>query len=132
MSEAPHRIRLSPALRALVGRVSPNVSAAHRALLLLGAHAAGYDIAPCRADTARVLSEELDGPVLRAIEGLLGGRRPPVGAVSYTWPTEPQPQPPVVTDASALEPGTSALERDDEASASDNPGDPFAGIGIDV
>lgn len=132
MSEAPHRIRLSPTLRALVGRVSPNISAAHRALLLLGAHAAGYDITPCRADTARVLSEELDEPVSRAIEGLLSGRRSAVGASSYTWPTEPQPQPPVVTDFGALEQDASALERDDHAPASDNPGDPFAGIGIDV
>jgi hypothetical protein len=125
MSEAPHRIRLSPVLRALVSRVSPNVSAAHRALLLLGAHAAGYDVAPCRADTARVLSEELDERVAQAIEGLLSDRRSAVGTTSYTWPTEPQSQPPTLAD-------TGALEHDDTTPANDSPGDPFAGIGIDV
>jgi len=126
MSEAPHRIRLSPALRALVSRISPNVSAAHRALLLLGAHAAGYDVAPCRADTARVLAEELDDLVSHAVEGLLNSRRTAVGLASYSSPTDQELYGPAIQHHSAQELDRSRLTDDSPES------DPFAGIGIEV
>jgi tryptophan 2,3-dioxygenase len=124
MSEAPHRVRLTPALRTLLARVSPNASAAHRALLLLGAHAAGYDLAAHRAEIARALAEELDEPVARAIEALLGARRAAVGQEAYGRPTNPEPATPVSAEERAVLPQTQATESDRA--------DPFAGLGFEV
>jgi hypothetical protein len=116
MSQAPHRVRLSPALAALLSVVGSNSSAAHRALLLLGAHAAGYDLSTCRSDIGRLLGEELDEPVQQRLATLYELCRTKGGQLEGTVPTPvlPSHHPPVV-DA--------VLSED---------ADPFASVGIEV
>lgn len=80
---APIRVRLSTPLQAAVERAGANTSAATRALLILGLHAAGYDLAPLRRDIALLLAEQLDAPVMAALTALAAGRRTAVGPVSY-------------------------------------------------
>jgi hypothetical protein len=64
MSRSPHRVRLSAELNAIINAVSSNTSAAHRALLLLGAYTAGYDLQQCELDIGKLLGEAaLDEPV---------------------------------------------------------------------
>lgn len=87
MSARPCRLRLSPALRALVDATSPNASAAQRALMLLGASLVGYDLSACRADLGRLLGEELDPRVRVAIDALYGYRSPGVGQPPHDRPT---------------------------------------------
>ncbi len=87
---APIRVRLSKPLQAALGQVSGNTSAATRALLILGLHAAGYDLSALRRDLALLLAEQLDAPVMAALAALAEGRRTAVGQVSYT-PAEPAP-----------------------------------------
>lgn len=114
MSAAPTRLRLSPALQRLVAGVSPNTSAGLRALLLLGAAAAGYDLGDCRADLGRLLGEELAPQVRTAVEALYPGGRTAVGQTAYARPTAGlQPEMPPAP----------ALPLDD---------DPLAGVGIEV
>jgi hypothetical protein len=91
MSAKPCRLRLSPALRALIDTASPNASAAQRALLLLGASAVGYDLAACRADLGRLLGEELEPRLRAAIDELYGFGGAAVGIPSYTRPTAGPP-----------------------------------------
>lgn len=115
MSAAPTRLRLSPALQHLVTGVSPNTSAGLRALLLLGANAAGYDLGDCRADLGRLLGEELAPPIRSAVEVLYQHGRTPVGQPTYERPTDvlhpPEAQPAVLSPT------------DD---------DPLAAVGIEV
>ena len=88
---APLRVRLSQPLQTALGRVGGNASAATRALLVLGLHAAGYDVTGLRRDVALLLAEELDAPVAAALAALAEGRRTGVGQVSYTPEVEPAP-----------------------------------------
>ena len=81
---APLRVRLSTPLQAALGRVGDNASAAARALLVLGLHAAGYDLAALRRDIALLLAEQLDAPVAQALREISEGRRTGVGQASYT------------------------------------------------
>ncbi|PDW02605.1 hypothetical protein [Candidatus Viridilinea mediisalina] len=75
MSRPPHRVRISSSLAHLLAQVGANSSAAHRrALLLLGAHTAGYDLAACRTDIGRLLGEDLDEPVAQHLATLYGAR----------------------------------------------------------
>ena len=91
MSAKPCRLRLSPALRALVDAASPNASAAQRALMLLGANIVGYDLSGCWPDLGRLLGEELDPRVRAAIDALYSYRGPGVGPPSHDWPTADLP-----------------------------------------
>ena len=131
MSPPPLRLRISPALQRLVTGASPNTSAGLRALLLLGAHAAGYDLGDCRADLGRLLGEEFAPPLRSAVEALyqrsqgsgsgseFGSGPGPVGQPTYERPTDvlPPPEPPSI----AAEP-----------SHDDREADPLAGVGIEV
>ena len=141
MSPPPLRLRISPALQRLVTGVSPNTSAGLRALLLLGAHAAGYDLSDCRADLGRLLGEEFAPPLRSAVEALYQRSQGPgpgsgpgsesgsgpgpgsgpgsVGQPTYERPTDvlPPPEPPSI----AAEP-----------SHDDREADPLAGVGIEV
>ncbi len=125
MSPPPLRLRISPALQRLVTGASPNTSAGLRALLLLGAHAAGYDLGDCRADLGRLLGEEFAPPLRSAVEALYqrsqgpGSGPGPVGQPTYERPTDvlPPPEPPSI----AAEP-----------SHDDREADPLAGVGIEV
>ena len=72
MNNVPYRIRLSPALRAL---------------LLIGAHAVGYDLAACRADLGRLLGAAIDEPVRSAIDQIYGLRRTESLPPAYDQPT---------------------------------------------
>lgn len=60
-------VRASTALRALLDQAGP-ISSATRALLIVGAHAAGYDITSLRHELAALLLRaELDTAVLDAL-----------------------------------------------------------------
>lgn len=124
MSGQPFRLRLSPALRELVGRTSPNASAGLRALLLLGASAVGYDLAACRADLGRLLGEELDPQVRAAIDGLYSAGK----AASYAQTTGDL-QPASTRTTGDLPPQDRRAEQ-----AGDLPpgGDPLLSVGLDV
>lgn len=80
----PQRVRISPALACVLAQVGGTASAAHRALLILGAHAAGYDLSACRRDLALLLAEDLDAPVRARLQEIAGERRTDVGQASYT------------------------------------------------
>jgi hypothetical protein len=116
MSLAPHRVRISGSLHSVLVRVGPNSSAAHRALLLLGAQAAGYDLAACRNDIGRLLGEELDEPVLHRLAALYEACRTHVGRRADIAPTSVLPS---RAEAIALHPPPDTL-------------DPLASIGIEV
>jgi hypothetical protein len=85
-----------------------------RALLLLGAAAAGYDLGDCRADLGRLLGEELAPQVRTAVEALYPGNRTAAGQPAYARPTAGLP--PKI-------PPAPALPLDD---------DPLAGVEIEV
>ena len=87
MNNVPYRIRLSPALRALLATASPNDTVALRALLLIGAHAVGYDLTACRADLGRLLGAAIDEPVRSAIDQIYGLRRTESLPTAYENPT---------------------------------------------
>ena len=91
MSNVPYRIRLSPALRALLASASPNDTVALRALLLIGAHAVGYDLTACRADLGRLLGATIDAPVRSAIDQIYGLRRAESLPPAYDQPTPDLP-----------------------------------------
>lgn len=157
MSAKPCRLRLSPALRALVEAASPNTSAAQRALLLLGASLVGYDLSGCRADLGRLLGEELDPRVRAAIDALYGYREPGVGVPPHSRPTTdlhashqaPTAVPPQghteptaghlpaqfrVVDLEQVVPETPPSPTEYEAPPAPSlpDDDPFASVGIDV
>ncbi|MFP4438866.1 MAG: hypothetical protein ACLFVO_16630 [Chloroflexaceae bacterium] len=116
MSTAPHRVRLSQALQGLLARTSSNASAAHRALLLLGANAAAYDLTDCRADIGKLLGEALDEAVQGRLTEIYRTYSPDVGQVSYAEPPadlQTPEQTPAGTDLSLLD-------------------DPFTALGIEV
>jgi hypothetical protein len=72
MSRSPHRVRLSAELNAIINAVSSNTSAAHRALLLLGAYTAGYDLQQCELDIGKLLGTRRAGekPARRRLYGM--------------------------------------------------------------
>jgi hypothetical protein len=113
MSRVPHRVRISGSLHSLLETVGRNSSASHRALLLLGAQAAGYDLTACRADIGRLLGEELDEPVLHRLAALYEACRTGVGSRAAPPPTNVLPQTQLPADEPSLD-------------------DPLAGIGIEV
>lgn len=80
----PQRVRISSALANVLAQVGGTASAAHRALLLIGAHAAGYDLSACRRDLALLLAEELDAPVRTRLQEISGECRTGVGHSPYT------------------------------------------------
>lgn len=125
MSGDPLRIRLSPALRNLLSRVSPNNNAAIRALLLLGARTAGYDLSTCRADTSRLLGEKLDDPVRAALDQIYGVHRPDNRQEDYTGATQ-GPHGGHTRTTGAFP--TTRLTADDSA----EPDDPLATVGLEV
>lgn len=73
MSARQLGLRVSPAIRDLLDRAGP-LNAAGRALLILGAAAAGQDVRPL-ASTIHVLIDagELSGPTVAALRRLLEG-----------------------------------------------------------
>lgn len=114
MSRAPRRIRMSVALEQLVGLVGANASAAHRALLLLGAQAAGYDLHPCRSDIGRLLGEDLAEPVQQRLADLYAACRTRVGQPAFHAPPPVPPVPPTERSLPSFE------------------DDPISAIGIEV
>jgi hypothetical protein len=115
----------------LVDAVSPNASAAPRALLLLGASAAGYDLVACRADLGRLLGKQLDPPVRAAIDALYDAGRTHVDMPSPAWPTS--------GPHSTYERATAGPQAGDAGDTSVGQGrevppddDPFASVGMDV
>ncbi|MEI7772743.1 MAG: hypothetical protein WCI67_22320 [Chloroflexales bacterium] len=109
-------VRVSADLRGLIDQVGP-VNPGTRALLLLGADAAGLDLGGLEREIAGLLAADLDARVqagLRQIFARLTAR-PPQVAAQPVWPTP--------------EPEGGAADRPAEAEAS---GDPFAHIGINV
>ena len=129
MSPPPLRLRISPALQRLVVGTSPNTSAGLRALLLLGAHTAGYDLGACRPDLGRLLGEELAPPLRSAIEALYqrsqgsgpGPELECVGQPTYDRPTDVLPPPEPLS-----------LSAEPPSGDGNGEADPLAGVGIEV
>lgn len=110
-------MRLSSALRAQVQTLGEE-SATVRALLILGLHTAGVDIAPFAADASAALARVTDPQVQAALLGALFNKRST--DVQQTFNTA----------QIALEPvGTSQNHLGDDITTTD---DPLAGIGIEV
>lgn len=106
-------VRVSPALRGLIDQVGP-VNPATRALLVLGAAAAGLELRGLEREVALLLGAELAPEVraaLRQLFGSLTGREP--------------------IDEQFLS-AQLAPPFDDSEPTADPPDDPFAGVGIDV
>lgn len=79
-------------MHAALAGLSPNVSAAIRALLLVGLDSAGYALnaALKREALLLVAGGEIDARLVAALEGLLGERRTGVGHLSYRAPIAEQ------------------------------------------
>lgn len=107
-------VRVSPALRGLIDQVGP-VNPATRALLVLGAAAAGLELRGLEREVAALLGTELEPHIQNALRRLFA-QLP--SAVQH--PHEDRPCGAVLAPA------------DDVPLIEDVPDDPFAGIGIDV
>lgn len=115
-------VRVTPALRAVVDQAG-TVNAAARALLLLGAHRAGFDLTGLDRDVAGLLAEDLVPDVHAALRQLYGHL---VGSP----PAMPEPPTVAVEPAAIMEYATVDTSPDD-ARVDPPPDDPFA-VGIDV
>lgn len=105
-------VRTSEALRELIAAAGP-VNAATRALIILGAQAAGLDLGPeiTREIYALLLCERLDPGVRAALEAVLGAPGPAPRAGGATGAV------------------TGAVTSDSTAPEEE---DPFASVGIEV
>lgn len=105
-------VRASPALRTLIDQAGP-VNAATRALIILGAEAAGLDLAGMEREVAGLLAENLTSNVLEGLQHtLLQSSGIPVTRITATN-----------SFADAGEPGTGQ---------SFSVTDPLAEIGVEV
>lgn len=107
-------VRVSPALRGLIDQVGP-VNPATRALLVLGAAAAGLELRGLEREVAALLGTELAPNTQEALRRLFAQLPASSKHVSSTSPVCDEPEP-----------------NDDVPALKDVPDDPFAGIGIDV
>jgi hypothetical protein len=83
MSPSPLYVRPSPALRELVASAG-SVTDAVRALLLIGAAAAGLDVAGVEGDAGRLLAADLDPRVAVALRRAFFGSEGASAPASYT------------------------------------------------
>jgi hypothetical protein len=107
-------VRVSPALRGLIDQVGP-VNPATRALLVLGAAAAGLELRGLEREVAALLSAELAPQTEEALRRLFAQLPSSAHQGHHAIPMYAEPEP--TDDVPALE---------------DLPADPFASIGIDV
>jgi hypothetical protein len=107
-------VRVSPTLRGLIDQVGP-VNPATRALLVLGAAAAGLELRGLEREVAALLGAELAPNTQEALRRLFAQLPLSTQQVGPTAPVRDEPE---------LNDNAPALE--------DAPDDPFAGIGIDV
>lgn len=107
-------VRVSPALRGLIDQVGP-VNPATRALLVLGAAAAGLELRGLEREVAALLSAELDSHTQDALRRLFAQLPSTAHHPRKTMPL-----------------GTAAEPADEVTPPEDVPDDPFANIGIDV
>jgi hypothetical protein len=108
-------LRVSPALYRLLTS-GDDISATTRALAILGAQAAGYDLAELVDEAAALLAAPLDAPLRTALRRLLQQRLPSVPPLSDPGST-PVPHIPPAAAPEAVAPA---------------PDDPFAQIGLPV
>jgi len=66
----PANYRFSPALRELVTQIGDTEASGVRALILLGAHAAGLDLRPVLSDIRKTMGEDLNPAILQQIVAL--------------------------------------------------------------
>lgn len=107
-------VRVSPALRALIDQAGP-VNAATRALIILGAEAAGLDLDGMDREVAGLLVEDLALEVFDKLRPLLV--QPEAGI------------PQTINNASIESTGQCSAQPDQSIMHSD---DPFAVIGVEV
>lgn len=115
MSGKLQGIRLSAELRALVDAAGPRLNPATRALLILGAHAAGQDVSAL-ASTVHVLIAhgELRGGTVAALRRVMGATA-------------------ITTDSSCDSSGDSSRDSTLAPTGRGDPlADPLAGVGIEV
>jgi hypothetical protein len=131
VSARQHNARLSPALRSLVDQAGPATGAATRALLLLGAAAAGLNTAEAEADAYALLGvPDLAPGVRAALRRLVGGASGSASAdasgSAITTASTPPPAPPEArsTPFPRAETAHGTLEKLLD--------DPLLGVGMDV
>lgn len=107
-------VRVSPALRGLIDQVGP-VNPATRALLVLGAAAAGLELRGLEREVAALLGAELEPQTHDALRRLFTQLPSAAQHSPEAGPSDAVPE-----------------HADDVIPAEDVPDDPFANIGIDV
>lgn len=107
-------VRVSPALRGLIDQVGP-VNPATRALLVLGAAAAGLELRGLEREVAALLSTELAPSTQDALRRLFAQLPSTAQHPCETTPSGAEPEP-----------------ADEMLPLEDVPDDPFANIGIEV
>ena len=103
-------VRVSPAVRGLIDQVGP-VNPATRALLVLGAAAAGLELRELEREVAGLLSAELAPAIQEALRRLFARLSASSKYVSFSSPVRDEPEP-----------------NDDLPLIEDVPDDPFAGM----
>lgn len=107
-------VRVSPALRGLIDQVGP-VNPATRALLVLGAAAAGLELRGLEREVAALLGAELEPHTQDALRRLFAHLPSAAQHSSEARPSDAVPKP-----------------ADEMTPVEGVPDDPFANIGIDV
>lgn len=102
MSTSRATIRLKPVYRLYVAQAAAEGATAVRALLLLGAAAAGYDMAPAQDELFRLLGAGLDAPVRSALLAVSADCQTDGRQVSDRWQTPPKMEPPVQAEHDPL------------------------------
>lgn len=125
----PHRIgvRVSAELYTLLVAAG-DVSAATRALAILGVQAAGYKLGALRDEAAGLLAEPLDAQLRAALRGLLAERPTPVPPVfdERSTPVPPESD----TRSTPVEPMLNAPSVPPRLDLGHD--DPLADVGIEV
>ncbi len=86
-------VRTTAALRVVIDRAGP-VNAATRALIILGAHAAGLELSGCLREITLLLAEDLDPGVCAALHRLYGEVHTAEAYQASVPPTQPLPPAP--------------------------------------
>ncbi len=122
----PISLRLSSSFEAFLRELGGNQSALLRALALIGADAAGYDVAVAQRDLHEVLKDELPPAVVTALLKLVAAGHPPAPRGLPHRPRVPSEE---RTPARVVAPEEGATDAISSPST-DEEQDPFASVGF--
>ncbi len=120
----PMSLRLSASFEAFLREIGANQSALIRALALLGADAAGYDLTAAHRDLHAALTDELPVPVASALRAIVARGQPGEQALRFVPSNVPQTE---CTGAVAPDTETTTASA---APAMEAEHDPFAFVGF--